>query len=261
MQWSRELTDALRALAQQEGATLFMVLLAGWQSLLSRYSGQDDVSVGSPMAGRTRSELEGLIGMFVNTLVLRARFTPELSFRGLLRQVRETMVGATDHQDLPFERLVEALQPDRDSGRTPFFQVMFALQNAPRGPVAVQGLKLNAMEVDTRTAKFDLLLQLTEADGSLSGYVEYDTDLFHDATVARMVEHLRGLLEAAVAHPGRPVARLPMLGSAEQRLLAEDWNRTQAAYPRERRCTCSSRSRRGRRRTGRRSCRARMAGR
>ncbi|MBZ4371690.1 non-ribosomal peptide synthetase, partial [Corallococcus sp. AS-1-6] len=234
IQWPRELTDALRGLAQQEGATLFMVLLAGWQSLLSRYSGQDDVSVGSPMAGRTRSELEGLIGMFVNTLVLRARFTPELSFQGLVRQLRETMVGATDHQDVPFEKLVEALQPERDSGRTPFFQAMFALQNAPRGPVAVQGLRLNAMEVDTQTAKFDLLLQLTEAEGSLSGYVEYDTDLFHAATVARMVEHLRGLLESAVAHPAMPVARLTMVKAAERRLLAEDWNRTQAAYPRER---------------------------
>ncbi|NOJ91950.1 amino acid adenylation domain-containing protein, partial [Corallococcus coralloides] len=234
IQWPRELTDSLRALAQGEGATLFMVLLAGWQSLLSRYSGQADVSVGSPMAGRTRSELEGLIGMFVNTLVLRARFTPELSFQGLVRQLRETMVGATDHQDVPFEKLVEALQPERDSGRTPFFQAMFALQNAPRGPVAVQGLKLNAMEVDTRTAKFDLLLQLTEADGNLSGYVEYDTDLFHAATIARMVEHLRGLLESAVARPAMPVARLSMLKAAERRVLAEDWNRTQAAYPRER---------------------------
>ncbi|NPD24476.1 non-ribosomal peptide synthetase, partial [Corallococcus exiguus] len=234
IQWPRELTDSLRALAQREGATLFMVLLAGWQSLLSRYSGQDDVSVGSPMAGRTRSELEGLIGMFVNTLVLRARLTPELSFQGLVRQLRETMVGATDHQDVPFEKLVEALQPERDSGRTPFFQAMFALQNAPRGPVAVQGLKLNAMEVDTQTAKFDLLLQLTEAEGNLSGYVEYDTDLFHAATVARMVEHLRGLLESAVAHPAMPVARLPMVKAAERNVLAVDWNRTQAAYPRER---------------------------
>ncbi|MGE6757265.1 amino acid adenylation domain-containing protein, partial [Corallococcus interemptor] len=234
IQWPREMTDALRGLARQEGATLFMVLLAGWQSLLSRYSGQDDVSVGSPMAGRTRSELEGLIGMFVNTLVLRARFTPELTFQGLVRQLRETMVGATDHQDVPFEKLVEALQPERDSGRTPFFQAMFALQNAPRGPVAVQGLKLNAMEVDTQTAKFDLLLQLTEADGHLSGYVEYDTDLFHAATVARMVEHLRGLLESAVARPASPVARLPLVKDTERRLLVEDWNRTQAAYPRER---------------------------
>ncbi|RKH48814.1 amino acid adenylation domain-containing protein, partial [Corallococcus sp. AB050B] len=229
IQWPREMTDALRTLARQEGATLFMVLLAGWQSLLSRYSGQDDVSVGSPMAGRTRSELEGLIGMFVNTLVLRARFTPELTFQGLVRQLRETMVGATDHQDVPFEKLVEALQPERDSGRTPFFQAMFALQNAPRGPVAVQGLKLNAMEVDTRTAKFDLLLQLTEADGHLSGYVEYDTDLFHAATVARMVEHLRGLLESAVAHPAMPVARLPMLKAAERAQVVSAWNDTALA--------------------------------
>ncbi|RKH55730.1 non-ribosomal peptide synthetase, partial [Corallococcus llansteffanensis] len=232
-QWSRGLSDALKALGQQEGATLFMVLLAGWQTLLSRYSGQDDVSVGSPMAGRTRSELEGLIGMFVNTLVLRTRFQADPSFQALLHQVRETQVGATDHQDLPFERLVEALQPDRDLGRSPFFQVMFALQNAPRGPVAVQGMKLHAMEVDTHTSKFDLLLQLAETEQGLRGYLEYDTDLFHAATLARMEEHLRVLLDGVAAHPEVPVSRLPLMGDAERQQLVVDWNRTAAEYPRE----------------------------
>ncbi|TSC19085.1 AMP-binding protein, partial [Corallococcus sp. Z5C101001] len=180
----------------------------------------------SPMAGRTRSELEGLIGVFVNTLVLRARFAPGMTFRQLLRQVREAQVGATDHQDLPFEQLVEALQPVRDMSRSPLFQVMFVLQNAPRGPVALQALKLQPLELETRTAKFDLLMQVAETDEGLRGYLEYDTALFLPPTVERMVEHLRVLLEGALARPDEQVVRLPLLTVEERKRLLETWNET-----------------------------------
>ncbi|RKG94303.1 non-ribosomal peptide synthetase, partial [Corallococcus carmarthensis] len=227
--FSRELTEGLKNLGRSEGASLFMVLLAAWQTLLSRYSGQDDVSVGTPMAGRTRSELEELIGVFVNTLVLRARFTRALTFRALLQQVRETVLGATEHQDLPFERLVEALQPVRDMGRSPLFQVMFILQNASRGPVTVQGLKLQALELETRTAKFDLLMQLSETADGLRGTLEYDTDLFAAPTMDRLVEHLRVLLEDVVARPSVPVDALSWLTEAERKQLLVEWNETKPA--------------------------------
>ncbi|NOK22272.1 amino acid adenylation domain-containing protein, partial [Corallococcus carmarthensis] len=226
VQWPRALTESLKTLGQQEGATLFTVLLAGWQAVLARYAGQDDVSVGTPMAGRTRSELEGLIGVFVNTLVMRARFAPGMTFRALLRQVREAQVGATDHQDLPFEQLVEAVQPVRDLGRSPLFQVMFVLQNAPRGPMALQALKLQPLELETRTAKFDLLMQLAETDEGLRGYLEYDVDLFLPRTVERMVDHLRVLLEGVIARPDEQVERLPLLVEAERKQLLVEWNET-----------------------------------
>ncbi|MFB1481088.1 condensation domain-containing protein, partial [Corallococcus sp. RDP092CA] len=228
IQWPRELTESLKALGQREGATLFTVLLAGWQAVLARYAGQDDVSVGTPMAGRTRSELEGLIGVFVNTLVMRARFAPGMTFRALLRQVREAQMGATDHQDLPFEQLVEALQPARDLGRSPLFQVMFVLQNAPRGPMALQALKLQPLELETRTAKFDLLMQLAETDDGLRGYLEYDVELFFPRTVERMVEHLRVLLEEAIARPDEQVDRLRLLTEGERKQLLVEWNETKA---------------------------------
>ncbi|NOK23759.1 condensation domain-containing protein, partial [Corallococcus carmarthensis] len=214
--WPRELTESLKALGKQEGTTLFTVLLAGWQTVLARYSGQDDVSVGSPMAGRPRSELEGLIGVFVNTLVLRARFVPGMTFRALLRQMGETVLGAMEHQELPFERLVEALQPVRDMARSPLFQAMFVLQNAAQGTLSVPGLKLRALDPDTRTAKFDLLMQVSEGEQGLRGYLEYDADLFAAPTMERMVAHLRVLLEDAVARTDTAVDALPMLTQQER---------------------------------------------
>ncbi|MFB1485396.1 condensation domain-containing protein, partial [Corallococcus sp. RDP092CA] len=226
--FSRELTEALKALGRKEGASLFMVLLAAWQTVLSRYSGQDDVSVGTPMAGRTRAELEELIGVFVNTLVLRTRFAPGMTFRALVHQVRETVLGATEHQDLPFERLVEALQPVRDMARSPLFQAMFVLQNASRGPVTVQGLKMQALDLDTRTAKFDLLMQVSETAEGLRGYLEYDADLFLPETMARMVEHLRVLLEDVVARPAVAVEALSWLTEGERKQLLVEWNETKA---------------------------------
>ncbi|RKH09758.1 amino acid adenylation domain-containing protein, partial [Corallococcus sp. CA053C] len=219
----RELMDAMKTLAQQEGASLFMVLLTGWQVLLSRYAGQEDVTVGSPMAGRTRGEVEGLIGLFVNTQVLRTQVEGSASFRALLRQVRETVLAAQEHQDLPFERLVEELRPERTQGRTPFFQVMLTLQASFRGATTVEGVKLEALELDTHTSKFDLLLQVLETEQGLKGFLEYDTDLYTAPTVARMTEHLRVLLEGAVAHPRDAVSRLPLLTDAERQQVLFDW--------------------------------------
>ncbi|NNC00625.1 AMP-binding protein, partial [Corallococcus exiguus] len=227
----RELTDALKALAQQEGASLYMALLTGWQMLMARYSGQEDVSVGSPMAGRTRGEVESLIGLFVNAQVLRTRVTDTASFRTLLRQVRETVLGAQEHQELPIERLVEELKPERIPGRTPFFQVMLTYQASFRGSASVEGVKLEALELDTFSAKFDLTLQVLETDAGLKGYLEYTTDIFTASTAARMAEHLRVLLQEAVAHPDHRVSSLQLLAGAERQQMLVEWNATRAPFP------------------------------
>ncbi len=183
------LTRQAEALGRREGATLFMVLLAGFQALLARYSGQDDLAVGSPVAGRNRVEIEGLIGFFVNTLVLRGDLTGEPSFRELLGRVRETALAAYLHQDVPFEKLVEELAPERSLAHAPLFQVMLVLQNAPVESLEIQDLRLRPVSVDRTTAKFDLTLSLEEHDGGLAGTVEYATDLFDAATIDRLIVH------------------------------------------------------------------------
>ncbi|MGE6764073.1 amino acid adenylation domain-containing protein, partial [Corallococcus interemptor] len=227
------LAQSLRELAQREGASLYMVLLAGWQALLSRYSGQTDISVGSPIAGRTRAELEGLIGFFVNTLVLRARVDGEASFRDLLRQVRGTVLEAYEHQDVPFEKLVEALQPDRSLSHTPLFQTLLALQNMPEGEARLPELTMNPLELEIRTSKFDVSVFFTETPQGLTGAVEYSTDLFEAATVRRMAEHLRVLLEGVVAKPEEAVSRLSLLTEAERQQVLATWNPTATQYPRD----------------------------
>nr|WP_253900126.1 non-ribosomal peptide synthetase [Corallococcus carmarthensis] len=228
-----ELSQRLSALAQKEGASLFMVLLAGWQVLLSRYSGQTDISVGSPIAGRTRAEVEGLIGFFVNTLVLRAQVEGEQSFRALLAQVRETVLGAYEHQEVPFEKLVEALQPERSLSHTPLFQSLMSLQNVPMEESNLPGLVLKPMSFEGRTSKFDVSIFFSETPQGLSGAVEYSTDLFEATTVRRMVEHLRTLLEGVVAKPEAAVGRLPMLTPAERQQVLVTWNQSQAEYARD----------------------------
>ncbi|RKI44742.1 non-ribosomal peptide synthetase, partial [Corallococcus sp. AB049A] len=227
------LEQQLKSLARDEGASLYMVLLAGWQVLLSRYSGQTDISVGSPIAGRTRAELEGLIGFFVNTLVLRAHVDGEASFRELLKQVRGTVLEAYEHQNVPFEKLVEALQPERSRSHTPLFQSMLALQNTPDGEARLPGLTMKPQELELRTSKFDVSLFFTETPQGLSGAVEYSTDLFEAATVRRMVEHLRVLLEGVVAKPEVAVRRLPLLTEAERQQVLTTWNPTATPYPRD----------------------------
>ncbi|MFY0567371.1 amino acid adenylation domain-containing protein [Archangium lansingense] len=204
----RELSASLQALCQREGVTLFMALLAGFQTLLSASSGQLDVSVGSPIAGRAQPELEGLIGCFVNTLVLRTRLQGDPSFRELLGRVREVTLGAYAHQDVPFERVVEELLPTRDSSRSPLFQVLFVLENAPGSQPMGPGLSMRFVDVKRHSAKFDLTLALWEENQEITGVLEYSSDLFESFTAARMAEHLRVLLQWAVAHPEEPMSRL-----------------------------------------------------
>ncbi|MBV9122341.1 MAG: amino acid adenylation domain-containing protein, partial [Planctomycetes bacterium] len=206
-----DLTRALKSLSRREGCTLYMVLLAAFQTLLHRYTGQEDICVGSPIAGRTRAETEGLVGFFVNTLVLRGDLSGNPSFRELLRRVRDTALGAYAHQDVPFEKLVEELQPQRDLSRSPFFQVMLVLQNAPQAALELAGLKLSPWDIDTGTAKFDLTLRLVEGEDGLRGTLEYRTDLFEKESMARLLGHWRTLLEGIVAEPGQCLSELPLL--------------------------------------------------
>ncbi|HYO72515.1 MAG TPA: amino acid adenylation domain-containing protein, partial [Archangium sp.] len=225
------LSEALKAFCQREGVTPFMALLASFQLLLSRYSGQDDISVGAPIAGRRHAELEGLIGFFVNTLVLRARFRGVSSFRELLHQVRETTLGAFAHQDIPFEKLVEELQPPRDLSRTPLFQVMFALHNAPTSNLELPGLSLRALPPGEIPSKFDLTLSLSDDPEGFSGALEYCTDLFEHDTARRLVSHLQVLLSAVLAQPDAPLSSLSLLTAAERHQLLVDWSPAPRALP------------------------------
>ncbi|MCY1078721.1 non-ribosomal peptide synthetase [Archangium lansingense] len=227
------LSESLKALCQKEGVTPFMVLLAAFQVLLSRYSGQDDISVGSPIAGRTRAETEGLIGFFINTLVLRSHLSDGSSFRELLSQVRTTTLAAYEHQDVPFEKLVEVLQPTRDLSRSALFQVMFTLQNTPSGELQLPGLTLSPVEQEGTTAKFELSLTLGEGPDGFGGALTYNTDLFEEATAARMMRHFQVLLEAIAAHPHTALRDLPLLTSEERQQVLLAWNDTRADFPRE----------------------------
>ncbi|HYG65959.1 MAG TPA: condensation domain-containing protein, partial [Thermoanaerobaculia bacterium] len=218
---SPSLTAALTELARSEGATLFMTLLSAFQALLGRWSGQDDVLVGTPVAGRSRRELEGLIGFFVNTLVLRADLAGAPPFRELLQRARVTALDAFAHQELPFEQLVEAVAPERDLSRSPLFQVMFALQNVPVERIAIPGLTLSPIPLEPGVAKFELTLALREEEGGLAGSLEYDADLFDGSTAALLLTHLTGFLEAVAADPGQKIDEVPLLVPAErQQLLA-----------------------------------------
>jgi amino acid adenylation domain-containing protein len=225
------LARQLEALGRREGATLFMVLLAAFDTLLHRYTGQSDVVVGSPIAGRTRQEIEGLVGFFVNTLVLRTSFEGDPTFRETIRRVRETALGAYDHQDVPFERLVEELQPERSLGRTPFFQVMFVLQNAAISDPKLQGIESHTFIVDSGTAKFDLSLDMLNDEEGLHGVLEYNLDLFDTATITRMLGHFQTLLEGIGANPNRRVSELPLLTEEERHILLVEWNDTHRDYP------------------------------
>ncbi|MBZ5569981.1 MAG: amino acid adenylation domain-containing protein [Acidobacteriia bacterium] len=225
------LTRALLTLAGREGVTPFMALLAAFKVLLSRYTGQTDIVVGSPVAGRERPELEGLIGLFVNTLVLRTNLAAGLSFREVLGRVRETCLGAYAHQELPLEKLVEELRPERDLSRNPLFQVLFALQNTPMRPLSLKGLTVTPVELDQVWTQFDLSLHMLETDSGLSGMFEYSTDLFEWATIERMAGHFVTLLSAAVADPDRRIADLPLLTDQERTQVLVNWNATAKAYP------------------------------
>ena len=226
------LSGAIKELGRREGATLFMLLLGAFQVLLNRYTGQDDISIGSPVAGRNRTEIEGLIGFFVNTLVLRTDLSGGPGFLNLLSRVKEVIAAAYAYQDFPFERLVEQLQPSRTLNRTPLFQVMFSLQNAPLSALELPGLRVKPLPVDTGNSKFDLILEMSESGGTIGGALRYNTDLFEPTTIHRMLEHFRTLLEAIVDNPAQSISRLPLLTGGERDQLLFEWNQTEADYPR-----------------------------
>jgi amino acid adenylation domain-containing protein len=226
-----ELTDSLRALAQAEGCTLFMTLLAGFESLLSRYAGAEDVVVGTVIANRNRPELEKLIGFFANTLVLRTNFSGDPTFREVLQRTRKTTLDAYAHQDLPFERLVEELQPARDRSYHPVFQVMLVLQNVPIPSQPLPGLALVPSDTDTGFSKFDLLLNIVETGAGLSGFIEYSTELFELPTIERMGGHLQTFLQDAVSRPDIELARLRLLPENERQQLLVEWNAERIELP------------------------------
>jgi len=236
------LTEALERLSQSAGVTLFITLLAAFQTLLYRYSGQTDIPVGSPIANRNRSEIEGLIGFFVNSLVLRTDLSGNPTFGELLNRVRDVALGAYAHQDLPFEKLVEELQPERDLNRNPLFQIVFALQNAPIEALDLPGLKLSPLSFEPGTTRFDLEFHVSTHSGSLGSLASdrshqlqvlavYNTDLFDRATITQMLTHFQTLLEGIVANSEQRLADLPLLSEGDRHQLLVQWNNTQAEYP------------------------------
>ncbi len=228
-----DLTARLQALSRREGVTLFMTLLAAFKVLLSRYTGQEEIAVGTPIAGRTQLAIEPLIGFFVNTLVLRTRVEANESFSGLLRRVREVTLGAYAHQDVPFERLVEELAPERSLSHTPLFQVLFTLQNFLLPELKVADLSLNVLSVERETAKFDLAVVVQEGEEGLEAVFEYRRDLFDGETVARMATHYERVLESVVADPTQGVSAVPVLSGGEREQLLVEWNDTTTRYPRD----------------------------
>jgi amino acid adenylation domain-containing protein len=231
VRFSTELSQALNAFSREEGVTLFMTILGAFQTLLFRYSEQDVVVVGSPIANRSRAELEPLIGFFANTLALRTDLSGDPSFRELLGRVKQIALGAYAHQDVPFEKLVEELQPERSLSHSPLFQVMLVLQNAPSSQVQLAGVSLESMPVETAAVKFDLTLLLTEAEQGLEGRLEYNTDLFNAGTIRQLVNHFEVLLESVVSNPEQRLSELQLLSAAERAQLLVEWNHTAAAYP------------------------------
>ncbi|MBD2309010.1 amino acid adenylation domain-containing protein [Chroococcidiopsis sp. FACHB-1243] len=229
--FSQELTKALNQFSQQEECTLFMTLLAAFNTLLYRYTEQEDILVGSSIANRNRAELEGLLGLFVNNLVLRNNLNGNPSFREFLGRVREVTLNAYAHQDLPFEKLVEELQPNRDLSRNPIFQVMFILQNAPTPVEEFSGLTLRTLEIDNGRSEFDISLSMSESQQELTGFLEYSTDLFELDTIQRFINNFETLLESIVANPNRSISELTLLTVKEQEQLLA-WNDTRVDYPR-----------------------------
>ncbi|MBV9108491.1 MAG: amino acid adenylation domain-containing protein, partial [Gemmatimonadetes bacterium] len=232
---SPELLERLQALGRSEGATLYMTLLGAFQVLLGKYAGSEDVVVGSPIAGRMRREVEELIGFFVNTLVLRTDLSGDPRFREVLARVRETTLGAYAHQEVPFEKLVAELQPERSLSHSPLFQVMFTLQNAEGGGGGgLPGLSVSGVDAALEIAKFDLSLTLAATTQGLRGALNYSTALFGRGTVVRMLGHLERVLEQVAANADVRLSRLDLLGDVERGQVLEEWNRTAAEYPSDR---------------------------
>ncbi len=228
------LADELEEVSRREGVTLFMTLLAAFQALLSRYTGQSDIVVTTPIAGRTRPEIEELIGFFVNGLVLRTDLSGDPTFRELLERVREVALAAYAHQDLPFEKLVEELQPERDLSRPPLSQVVIVLQNTPMEALHLQNLTLSNLQIDqidTETSRFELTLALEYAQDGLLMAAEYNTDLFDGGTISRMMGHYHTLLQAAVSNPDERISQLPVMAEDEKQQTLVEWNATRREYP------------------------------
>ncbi|MDF5720952.1 MAG: amino acid adenylation domain-containing protein [Rhizonema sp. PD37] len=230
-QLDSKLTSGIKQLSKESGATLFMTLLAGFVALLSRYSGQTDLVVGSPIANRNRQEIEPLIGFFVNTLALRFDLSQEPTFQALLAQVRQITLDAYENQDLPFEMLVEELQPERKLNRNPLVQVVFALQNAPTFPWDLPGLSVEQLSWHLETVRVDLEVHFWETPEGLNGFCCYSSDLFDAATIVRMMQQFQILLEAIVANPKQPINQLPLLTTAQKQQLLMEWNATKTDYP------------------------------
>ncbi|MDQ6804346.1 MAG: amino acid adenylation domain-containing protein, partial [Actinomycetota bacterium] len=226
-----DLLERVHALGEREGATSFMTLLGVFAALMSRYSGQEEIVVASPVANRSRVELEGVIGLFVNTLAMRVDLDGNPSFGEVLRRVRETSLGAFSNQDLPFEKLVEELNPERHLSHAPVAQVLFVMHNAAERQVTFPGLDQERLATDRGTAKFDLSFFAAETPDGLRLSIEYCSDLFEEATVLRMLDHYRALLEAAVADPNRSIGELTLLSEGESDLVLGTWNETERAYP------------------------------
>ena len=229
---SDNLSAALKSLSNRYGVTLFMVLLAAYQTLLQRSTGQNDIVVGAPVAGRNNREIEGLIGFFLNMLVLRTDLTGDPTFPELLARVRKICLEAYSHQDLPFEKLVEELNPERNLSHHPLFQVTFALRNTPRCPLALNGVSAKELE-GYGGVRFDLHLFMEEEEGHLQGWVDYSKDLFNGETIDRMIGHFQTLLEGVVSNPDRCISDLPILTEAERHQLLVEWNDTKIDYPKD----------------------------
>lgn len=230
----KQIADALKEISQQEQVTLFMTMLAAFQTLLARYTGQNDISVGTPIANRNRIETENIVGFFVNTLVLRTLIEPEVTFRELLGKVRDVALGAYAHQDVPFEMLVDALHPQRDLSHTPLFQVMFVFQNAPAQQLKLTDLTIAPIQAESGVAKFDLSIILSEHPEGLSVGFEYNTDLFDESTIERMFKNFHVMLQSIIDDPDQVVWRLPLLAPEEKQLMLVDWNETAAEFPDDR---------------------------
>ncbi len=230
---SPELTDAINALAREEKTSLFMTLLAAFQTFLWRISGNTDVTVGSPIANRDRDEVREGIGFYTNTVVFRGDLATPATFRELLQATRESSLKVLAHQEVPLERVVEAVNPDRRSGDNPLFQVMFAVQKAPESALSLPKVEVSGVDVHSATSKFDLLLEMQELSAGMQCFFEYATDLFDDDTAARLVEHFTQLLGELIANPDQPLADAPMLSDAQREQILVEWNDTAAEFPRD----------------------------
>ena len=231
---SPDFTEGLKALSRREGVTLFMTLVSAFQVLLHRYSGQNDILIGTPIAGRSNLGLENLIGYFVNTLVLRTDLSGDPSFRELLAQVRVVALDAYANQDMPFEKLVEVLNPQRDPSHHPLFQVMFVFQNTSEDKLQLNEISVESIKISSATTKFDLTLELSETLEGLTGSLEYATDLFESPTIARLIGHFQTLLNSIMLNPEWSVSKLPLLTESERQQLLVEWNNTYSDYPKDR---------------------------